>query len=139
MTLENEDIALLCSPLWNYLKAKLTVYTITTERIPIITKLPWRNSVQSFYPQDIGHVERVDRPYGSFGWYKPEERALYVRGEGWGNLFFRFKVVSGGKSWRLERTGFIGIPGVRDVEDILHSRFKIRREPEEQRQRSSQK
>ena len=50
-------LGMIFSPVWNYLKARSTVYAITDERAMIITRLP-AQSVRSYSTRNIQKVER---------------------------------------------------------------------------------
>jgi hypothetical protein len=52
------------TPLWNYLKARSTVYAVTNQRVMVITGTASR-SVKSYTSADIASVEHRERPDGS--------------------------------------------------------------------------
>jgi hypothetical protein len=52
------------TPLWNFLKARSTVYAVTNQRVMVITGTTSR-SVKSYTSADISSVEHVERPDGS--------------------------------------------------------------------------
>jgi hypothetical protein len=52
------------TPLWNFLKARSTVYAVTNQRVLVITGTTSR-SVKSYTPADIASVEHRERPDGS--------------------------------------------------------------------------
>lgn len=54
----------LLTPLWNFLKARSTVYAVTNQRVMVITGTASR-SVKSYTSADIASVEHVERPDGS--------------------------------------------------------------------------
>ena len=54
----------LLTPLWNFMKARSTVYALTNQRVLVITGTNNR-SVKSYTPADIASVEHRERPDGS--------------------------------------------------------------------------
>jgi len=98
-------LAILTSPLWTYLGAQRTVYAVTEHRALIISGLGTRG-VQSFTHADIGDLERFERADGS------------------GDLYFAARgYVTRGVA-RMQRLGFIGIPEVRTVEQLIRSHLQ---------------
>lgn len=57
-------LAIIFAPLWVYLKAKSTVYAVTSRRILVISGGKNRD-VKSITPADIASVEHIERPDGS--------------------------------------------------------------------------
>ena len=94
-------VGIVAMPLWAYLGAQKTVYAVTDRRALIIGAGPMKG-VQSFTRADIGDVSRVESANGS------------------GSVFFATRLVTtrsgianGG------RIGFVGIPDVRQVEQLI--------------------
>lgn len=57
-------VFVILTPLWNFLKARNTVYAVTNQRVMVITGTTSR-SVKSYTPADITSVEHRERPDGS--------------------------------------------------------------------------
>jgi hypothetical protein len=91
----------LLSPLWAYLGARKTFYGITNERVLIVQC--WRGrKVTSYYPTDLGPLERRERPDGS------------------GDLSFaRITTKDSDGDPKVVPVKFSGIPAVRQVEELL--------------------
>jgi len=94
-------LSIVCSPLWAWRQANRTVYAVTDKRVLIIGgALP--RGVQSFTAAELGDFARTENADGSgtlwFGW-----RATMMRNSVPGRA----------------RIGFIGIPGVRAVEQLI--------------------
>lgn len=102
-------VAALFSPLWFYVEAKRTVYGLTNKRV-LIVRVGRSRKVQTFGPDDIGDVERIERPDGS------------------GDLSFarRHYHDSDGNS-KSRATQLVGIPEVRvrSVEKLLRELARI--------------
>ncbi len=98
-------LALVCSPLWMWLKAWRTVYGVTDRRA-LIAVMGWRGgvSVRSFEPEALKDFRRAQRPDGS------------------GDLVFDEDVTrdSEGHSQSTE-VGFFGIRDVKSVEEKLRA------------------
>jgi hypothetical protein len=102
--------ALLGAPWWRPKRTRHTVYAISDQRLLMIRGWPTR-VVQSFAPQDIGHLERREREDAS------------------GDLIFRVEHVpqpTGGRHpwhrrWRTRHIGFFGIAEVRRVEAAVRA------------------
>ncbi|WP_374331975.1 hypothetical protein [Aestuariivirga sp.] len=92
---------LLTRPLWEYLRARRTIYVVSNQRLIILNGL-LRPSRRSFTPPDIGSVEvDADR-------------------DGVGNIIFSRERESDGEGgWNVKKTGFIAIPHVREVEEHI--------------------
>lgn len=99
-------LGVILSPLWAYLGAQRTVYAVTDQRALIISSAGARG-VQSFSHDDIGDLSMVERSDGS------------------GDLFFANRsVVTQRGVTSLQRVGFVGIPEVRTVEQLLRGHLK---------------
>ena len=96
-------LAIMASPLWAWLAARRTVYAVTERRAVIIGGWASR-SIQSFTRDEIGNVIRIERP------------------DGVGTLHFASRVTTNSKGFeRIRRIGFIGIPEVRRVEQMIRN------------------
>lgn len=94
-------LGILLSPLWAYLSARTTVYAVTDKRALIVNG-GFNRSVQSYSGSEIGDLVRVEGP------------------DGRGSLMFGsipFVTRSGFTS--RSRVGFVGIPNVRQVEELI--------------------
>jgi hypothetical protein len=99
-------LGMLTSPLWAFLAAGRVLYAVTNRRALIVGQF-FSTKVQSFPHADIHELESVERAGGS------------------GDLYFGSRAVvtrSGGV--RIQRIGFIGIPDVRGVEQLIRSRLQ---------------
>jgi hypothetical protein len=99
-------LGMLMAPRWAYASAKKTVYAVTNQRLIVMTEGRFR-SVKSFYADDIGSLERRERPDGT------------------GDLIFAKRAWrdSDGDR-RYSETGFTGIRDVRSVEQLVYETFK---------------
>ena len=91
-------LRLLASPLWEYWRARRTIYVVSDQRVLILGGL-LRPSTQSFAPSDIGPLD-VD-----------------AADDGSGSVIFsehRTRDAEGG--WNVEKIGFIAVPRVREAE-----------------------
>lgn len=94
-------IAMLSSPLFTYTKAFRTVYIVTNKSIRILTTGRTKK-VETFTANDIGKIERKEKPDGS------------------GNLIFKYDVsYDSDQKRRVKPVGFYGISNVRSVEQHL--------------------
>jgi hypothetical protein len=94
-------IALLLGPLWYAIAAAHTVYAVTEGRALIITGSGGR-MVRSFTSNDVEEVVRVERPDGS------------------GSVYFAIRTTTSSRGFtRRARIGFVGIPEVRRVEQLI--------------------
>ena len=95
-------LAMLSAPVWMARRLKRTVYALTDRRAVILAP-GWFGSrkVRSFTPEALASMERVERPDGS------------------GDLIFEEYTQRRGSSSHTVRHGFISVPRVRDVEDLL--------------------
>jgi hypothetical protein len=99
-------LGMLLAPLWAFLGAMKTVYALTDRRAIIISGLG-RRGVRSFTSADIGDVMRVE---GS---------------DGRGTVFFASRSVVNSKGFeRPSRIGFVGIPDVRRVEELIREHLQ---------------
>ena len=99
-------LGMLTAPLWAFLGAGRMLYAVTNKRALIITNF-FSTSVKSYSHSEIREVQRVERAGGT------------------GDLYFASRDVvtrSGGVSHR--RIGFLGIPDVRGVEQLIRSRLQ---------------
>ena len=92
---------LLTSPLWEYLRARRTVYVVSNQRLLILNGL-LRPSRRSFAPPDIGSVE-VDAGYDGIG----------------SIIFSRERESDGEGGWNVKKIGFKAIPHVREAEEHI--------------------
>lgn len=97
-------IAMFTMPYWVARKLKRTIYAITDQRA-IILAPAWSGSrkVQSFAPEALGSMERIERADGS------------------GDLIFESYTQRRGSSTHTVRNGFFSVPRVREVEETLRS------------------
>ena len=98
-------LGVILSPLWTYLGARRTVYAVTDQRALIISAVGARG-VESFSHDDIGDLSMVERPDGS------------------GDLFFANRTIATRRGTTSLRVGFVGIPEVRTVEQLLRGHLK---------------
>lgn len=89
---------LLTTPLWEYLRARRTIYVVSNQRLFILSGL-LRTTRRSFAPPDIGSVE-VDAGHNGVG----------------SIIFSREREKDGEGGWNVKKIGFIAIPQVREVE-----------------------
>ena len=103
-------LAMLSAPYWAFRSAKKTIYAVTSKRLIIMSEGPFR-SVKSFYNEDIGSLERRERPDGT------------------GDLVFArntWRDSDGDR--RSSETAFTGIRDVRAVEQLVYRTFKSEKE-----------
>ncbi len=100
---------MLSAPYWMRRKARRTCYALTDRRA-ILWEAGWRGSVtvRSYSPADLTRIRRVEYPNGD------------------GDLIFdEFVTVGtnskGHRTTHTQQHGFVGIPNVRTVEDLLRS------------------
>lgn len=89
------------TPVWNYLKAKNTVYVVTDRRLIVIEQF-MRRSVTSCPGSDIERVERRERGNGIGSLIFARIETSVVRDDGF-------------KQSMVEEQGFFGIQGVGEV------------------------
>ena len=90
---------LLTSPLWEYLRARRTIYVVSNQRLLILNGL-LRPSRRSFLPSDISSIE-VDAGH-----------------DGVGSIIFSRESESDGEGgWNVKKIGFKAIPHVREAEE----------------------
>jgi hypothetical protein len=90
---------LVTSPLWQYWKARRTIYVVSDQRLLILDGL-LRPSTKSFAPSDIGPLD-VDAGY-----------------DGSGSIIFSERRTRDGEGgWNVVKIGFIAVPHVREVEE----------------------
>ena len=101
-------LGVMLSPLWAYLAAQRTVYAVTDQRALISSSLGARG-VRAYSHDDIGELSMVERADGS------------------GDLFFANRTMVTQRGYASQRVGFIGIPEVRSVEQLLRQNLKEQR------------
>jgi hypothetical protein len=98
-------LGMLTAPLWAYLSASRTQYALTSKRALIVSNY-FTLIVRSFTYEEMGEVQRLERAGGE------------------GDLFFAQRaVVTRRGATVLKRVGFLGIPDVRSVEQMIRSRL----------------
>lgn len=99
-------LSILLTPLWKYLKAKKSIYAIANDRA-IIFEGYFSFSVRSFKESQLEDVERI------------------MKADGSGDLIFSREVsnVRVNNRNQVKAIGFMGIPEVKNVENLL-SRVK---------------
>jgi len=101
-------LGMLTAPLWAFLGAGATVYAVTDRRILIITGAP-RRTVLTYNRAEIGDLVRTEGADGS------------------GSLTFGWSVSSSSNGLvRRTRIGFIGIPEVRHVEQLIRDQLQAK-------------
>lgn len=104
-------IGMLTSPIWMRRAARRTVYAVTDRRAIVCQGGVWGSvTVRSFGPSDLTDMTRVERAGGG------------------GDLVFRehFTESYNSKGHRMSsrtRIGFIGIDGVREVENLIRAQL----------------
>jgi hypothetical protein len=99
-------LGLLTAPLWAWLAATRTVYAVTNRRALILVRMGGVRA-QSYTHEDIGELSHVER------------------GDGSGDLYFASRTwVSQRGSVNRTRIGFVGIPEVRTVEQLIRSHLE---------------
>jgi hypothetical protein len=99
-------LGMLTAPLWAFLAAARTLYAVTNRRAMIVSRV-FSTSVRSYMHADIHDLQRVERAGGE------------------GDVFFANRDIltrNGGVVRR--RIGFLGIPDVRSVEQLIRSRLQ---------------
>ena len=93
--------------LWMLLKPVLAVknagrvlYAVTNERA-FEMQLGSGKTITSYYPEDIGRIERSEKTDGS------------------GDVFFTNEMVSSNDGSRTRKVGFVGVENARELEDCL--------------------
>ena len=106
-------LAMMASPWWAARRARRIGYAITTDRVLIITpEITGGVTVRSFTATELGDLERVQR------------------GDGSGDLILQREWVRGSKGRQVEqKTGFIGIPDVREVQTRLEAMVRANQTP----------
>lgn len=99
-------LGMLTAPLWAFLSAGRTLYAVTNRRALIVSGA-FSTTVKSFTHTEIHELQRVERAGGS------------------GDLYFgsREVVTRRGGTMR-QRIGFLGIPDIRTVEQLIRSRLQ---------------
>jgi len=93
-------LGLVAAPLFAYLGARQTVYAVTDKRAFILVGLGVKN-VRSFYHADVGELTRFEKADGS------------------GTLWFAKRLFTTSSGVNTARIGFVGIPNVRQVEQLI--------------------
>lgn len=92
---------MLLSPLISYCKAKMTYYVVTDRRALIFDDAR-ETHIQSFGPDKLQEIERIELPNGT------------------GNIMFGYTMSTDLiNTNRPVKVGFIGIPNVRSVETLI--------------------
>ena len=104
-------LGFLSQPIIAAARARKTVYAITDRRLLIITSGLRSVRVDSYPLDSINILERTDRAngYGDIVFHKETEPTRVVTG------FLYYEKQGGG----VTRTGFLGIPEVRKVEEAI--------------------
>jgi hypothetical protein len=101
-------LAMLLAPVGAYLGALSTVYAVTDRRAFIVSGRRTRG-VRSFAPEDIGEITRFERA------------------DGHGSVFFGSRAFTSSRGLqRRTREGFVGIPEVRHVEQLIRDHLQQR-------------
>ena len=95
-------IGMLSAPLFSYLRASKIIYVITNQRA-FEMYCGRSKKVINFAPDDIGTVERTEKPDGS------------------GHLYFSSEIKHGQRGQHRIRTGFRGIQDVRTAETFINN------------------
>ncbi len=99
-------LGMLTAPVWAFLAAGRTIYAVTNKRALIVTNL-FATSVKSYVHSEIHDVQRVERADGS------------------GDLYFASRDVVTQRGGIIhQRIGFVGIPDVKSVEQLVRSRLQ---------------
>ena len=99
-------LGMLTSPLWAYLGAGRIQYAVTNKRAIIVSGL-LSTSVKSFVYSEIHDVQRVERADGS------------------GDVYFASRDVATQRGGIVhQKIGFLGIPDVRTVEQLIRSHLQ---------------
>src|SRR5262245_25640227 len=99
-------LGMLTAPLWAFLAAARTLYAVTNKRAMIVSRV-FSTSVRSYLHADIHDLQRVER------------------GGGEGDVFFANRdIVTRSGGVVRKRIGFLGIPDVRSVEQLIRSRLQ---------------
>lgn len=97
-------LGMVLSPVWEAIKARSTVYVITTMRAIIFEPSIFGGmDITSFRADDLADISRTQRTDGS------------------GDLVFAREVSHGRNGTRVKEIGFLGIPRVKAVEDMLRA------------------
>ena len=96
-------VGMLSSPYWSWRKAKRTIYVLTDQRAVVFDANWWQAvTIRSFEPSRLTDVRRVQNADGS------------------GDLEFERTVKTDGEgSLQATDHGFMSIPGVKAVEDLV--------------------
>ena len=97
-------LGMFTTPYWMARRLKRTLYVVSNQRA-IVMSPGFRGSrkVRSFLPEALASMERTERPDGS------------------GDLVFEQYTQRNGSSSSTVRNGFISVPRVRDVEELLRN------------------
>ena len=119
-------LGMIFSPLWNYLKARFTVYALTDERALIINRLPTQN-VRSYSTRNIDKVERRGSEFEGDVIFGSETRTYtYNNRNNQGGININFSDGGTNVNFGGDRTrtvtipiGFFGITQPREVENLI--------------------
>ena len=99
-------LGMLTAPLWAFLAAGRTFYAVTNKRA-IIVSGGFSQTVHSYPHSEIHELHRVERAGGS------------------GDLFFASRMITTSRGGtRHQKIGFLGIPDVRSVEQLIRARLQ---------------
>jgi len=102
-------LGMLSAPFWMMRKARRTAYVITARRA-IIFQGGWSTKIRSFGPEDLQDLRRRQRRDGS------------------GDVVFTKEISYGNQGrHRIKDIGFLAIPDVKEVEDLLEEIVKQHR------------
>ena len=113
-------VGMLLSPLWLSLKARRTLYAVTNQRVILWTGNLWGGvTVRSLSPAQVGDRARTQQADGSGDLMFPRAATVSTYQDtdnagGFGYSRTRYQV---------NQVGFLGIPDVRGVDDLLRQTF----------------
>jgi hypothetical protein len=98
-------LGMLTAPLWAFLAARRTMYAVTNQRALIVGCF-LSTTVKSFVHSEIHDIQRVERSDGS------------------GDIYFASRDIATRNGVMHQRIGFLGVPDVRTVEQLIRSRLQ---------------
>ena len=114
-------LGLLLSPLWLFLKAQRILYAVTSQRVLLRNGSGWGgHTVRSLSPDLIGDRVRTQQADGSGDLLFPRAATLTAYQEDDDTNGF----VGSRTRYRVNPTGFFGIPEVKGVDDLLRQTFR---------------
>ena len=123
-------LGMIFSPIWNYIKARFTVYALTDERALIINRFP-SQSVRSYSARNFQKVERYGTDEEGDVIFGSETHTYTDHHNNRGGVNITFgedgaNVNMGGTRTRTvtTRIGFFGISQPREVENLLLDMIK---------------